>query len=157
MIKQEYRAFVSTTRRQVRRFCRLENMNKAPHSYKRIQERAYRVCCETSEYPASKNDFSESLQRDCKYMAFWIGTAPARLDLERFSVRTLSIDRGAQQKEVVDVVMKLEQYNLQDFCLDQEECIERISLANRLLAPLLAESQAVAPTRHRECHRWHAA
>jgi hypothetical protein len=141
----EYRQFKVATYYMAKEIAKSEASNKAPFSYHRIMTRTYQVCCEAVE----ERDTSLLSYHERRHLTRWAEVATSRLGLERWSVKSIQADKSDRRKELVELVMDLQNLPLpEDESMPRDEFIrqscERLTRPSRLFARCLAEAQASA-------------
>lgn len=142
---KDFKQFKAGTKCMAKEIARFEALNKAPHSYARVLQRAYQACllCPSEE----SSDFGVLSSEEEKHMKKWMEISINRLGCERLSIRAIAHDRSVRRAEMSQTVFKLqelgnharnEHYKTE---LIRRNCVA-ITRPSRLFARHLAKAQS---------------
>jgi hypothetical protein len=104
----DYRKFKTMTKEAASQIAKLESKNKAPFSYTRVMEIAFIMCENSIDHNTSSTPISES---HFIHVVRWVEVASSRCGLEKLSIQHIGRDRKIRRKQLVDVVLSLQQRN----------------------------------------------
>lgn len=145
--KADYRLLKKETVTFARRLAEIESDSaKNPASFSQVMERAFEACTEAvvNDSEPLKNPLS---LEDQELMTRWVELAPARIGIEKWSVKKLNSDKYDRRQELTDLVYELQDVTLRpgmdraDFI---RKCCECVSRPSRLYAHVSAVAQSGA-------------
>jgi hypothetical protein len=166
---QEFQRMKAATAGLARQVARYEEMDTSQHSYRRVMERTYEACCQTSIINMNNEPVNDDDDDDDgstvdniltaggeQELEKWMECATTRLGLEKRAVRLIAQDRYARRKKITKTVLRL-----QDTCVSSSTTTttpvtpegkaellraasQAISRPSRLFAEVMARAQAAS-------------
>lgn len=138
----EYRQFKNNAMYMAKEITRSEQTNRAPFSYGRVVLRAYEACLDAPH----ETNASVLTPNERHHLHRWAEVATSRLGLERWSVREIGRDKSRRRRDIVDIILDIQDF-YSNLTLEQREqkicsTSQTISRPSRLFARTIAESQA---------------